>query len=526
MSIEDFQLSPLSKMLIVAIGQNDVLESEEKITVNPVIAEVATWYEKLRNAMAYKEEEVILRAAIERILNRRLLLGGSGETIARPLVRELVWARYFPDSSVPEALVAQVERCIDLHLQLQDKVIQRHNFNRSTLYEWILELVSADIESILSAKSDKEIISNFMFQFFKDQVSIIDDSQETKEAQVFIAVRRAFGKEDLAFLRYHLFIQFFGVLNEKNIDKISQTFPKIVQKIDYQLRYPLKDRVYSYVKNQTAPFFILEDLLKKFKGDFARLTHNPETLDAAIVDACSNRYKDILSKVQRAIIRSVIFIFVTKVIFALAIEGTFESFLYGEVVWTSLAINTLMSPLLMIIASSFIKTPGKDNSKRVVEMVNQILFEEKPRLNKKLIVALKPKNSRPWMLFIFSVLWIVALCLGLWGINFVLTLLHFNLVSKFIFVFFLMIVSFLSYRINQTARIYTVKQEKDNIFSIIFDFFFMPFIQLGKQLTIGMSQINIILFIFDFIIETPFKSIFAFFEHWFLYLKTQRESLD
>ena len=54
----------------------------------------------------------------------------------------------------------------------------------------------------------------------------------------------------------------------------------------------------------------------------------------------------------------------------------------------------------------------------------------------------------------------------------------------------------------------------------------MPFIQVGRRLTTAISQINIVLFIFDFIIEAPFKGIFAFFEQWFLFLRTQREKLE
>ena len=73
---------------------------------------------------------------------------------------------------------------------------------------------------------------------------------------------------------------------------------------------------------------------------------------------------------------------------------------------------------------------------------------------------------------------------------------------------------------------YIIKDKKDNLNSLLFDFFFMPFIQVGRRLTLAVSQINIILFIFDFIIETPFKGIVAFFEQWLLFLRTQREKLD
>lgn len=526
MNPNSLNLSPLADLLITELDKKHEEISEDKISVNPVVAEVATWYEKLRNAMVYKEEEVILRTAIERILNRRLILGGTGETIAGPLIRELVWARYFPDSSVPATLVTQVSTKIDLYLRLQTRIIERLNFNRSVVFEWMLQLLSCEVEKILSPKKDKELISNFMFHKFRDKVVITDDSEETRDAQVFIAVRRAFGKEDLALLRFLLFSQYFNELTDSNLENISEKFPVLIKKIEKQLKYSLRDRIYSYIKNQTPPFFVLEDIFKKNRGNIRSIFSNSEQFQAKVLETCNGKYKEIISKVQRAIIRSVIFIFVTKIIFALAIETSFESFFYGRVYWFSISINTLISPLLMIIAGSFIQTPGRENAKRILELINAIIFTPNPSLSKKLVLERKPKNTRPLLNFSFSLLWVLALLLGLWAIRFTLSKLHFNLVSQGVFIFFLTIVSFLAYRINQTAKIYTVSQEKQNLGSILFDFFFMPFIQLGRHLTLGMSQLNIVLFIFDFIIEAPFKGIFAFFEHWFLYLKTQRESLE
>ena len=72
---------------------------------------------------------------------------------------------------------------------------------------------------------------------------------------------------------------------------------------------------------------------------------------------------------------------------------------------------------------------------------------------------------------------------------------------------------------------YTISDEKQNLKSVFFDFFFVPFIDLGRHLTENISKLNLIIFVFDLIIETPFKVIFSFFEQWFLYLRTQREKL-
>src|SRR5436309_14555019 len=105
--------SPLARVLIESlIAKEEAHHEEKKISVNPIVTKFASWYERLRNAMEFREDEVILRATIERILKRRLLLGGNGKTTAEPLVKELLWARYLPDNEIAESKVHQVEESI------------------------------------------------------------------------------------------------------------------------------------------------------------------------------------------------------------------------------------------------------------------------------------------------------------------------------------------------------------------------------------------------------------------------------
>ena len=75
------------------------------------------------------------------------------------------------------------------------------------------------------------------------------------------------------------------------------------------------------------------------------------------------------------------------------------------------------------------------------------------------------------------------------------------------------------------SKTYTV-EEKSGLFAPIIDFLFMPIVRVGRHLTEGISQINVILFILDFIFETPFKGISAFVEQWFFFLHAKREELE
>jgi hypothetical protein len=518
-------LSELADMVVRVFERPAIRNHERRLTVNPVVSKVASWYEKLRNSMEYHEEEVILRASIERVLKRRLLLGGNAKTTAEPLVRELIWGGYLKDDEVPESHVAEVERIIELYLTLRLEVLRHKAAPEAVINEWTYQLMSSAVEHALNPNPQKQAIASFMFQVLRDDIAIIDESEETKDAQVYIAIRRAYARDDIAFLRYHLFLQYFGELNRENIDTIAQDFGKGYDEITKQLRYPKREKIYAYVKKRTAVFLILEDLLLKYKGQIRHLAQDEEALHKAVFEECEIRYKGVANKVRTAIIRSVLFILFTKVIFGFAIEGTYERLVYGEILWNSLLINIAIPPLLMIVVSFFIRTPGKDNSEKVFNYIDRLLFDPEPRLGTPMQLATKQSSKQPLLNAIFTILWLIAFVISFGGIAYVLTQLHFNIVSQGIFIFFLAIVSFMTYRISLIAKTYSVGT-KQTLLTPFVDFFFVPVVQVGRKLTQGISQINILLFIFDFLIDAPFKAIFAFAEQLFHFLHSKRDELE
>jgi hypothetical protein len=496
---------------------------ERRITVNPLVSKFASWYERLRNAMEFREDEVILRATIERILKRRLLLGGNGKTAAKPLVKELLWARYLPENTIGESVANHVEEVIDLHLSLRLRVLSIHRFPESVINDWTYDLMSADIQYILNPKRSKELLTNFMFHVLKDDILIEDEKEETINAQVFMAVRKAFARDDLAFLRYHMFCQYFGRLTAKTLDYTVAHFVEGYDEIHRQMYYPKRERIYTYIKRRTAAFFIFEDILALQKDNVKTILENEESLREAVFEACEKRYTGISTRVRTAIIRSVIFILFTKVGFAFFVEGTYERIFLGGIHWSSIIINTTIPPLLMIIVSFFIRTPKQDNSQTIFTYITRLLYDDDPVLGYKLLINHKKQNSG--FLTAFNILWLIAFIISFGAIDLVLNMLHFNIVSQGIFMFFLAIVSFLAYRISLLANVYRVG-EKQGLGTLLVDFLFMPIIRVGQKLTQGISQINIFLMLFDFFIEAPFKFLFAFFDQWFYFLHNKTEEME
>ncbi len=514
-------LSALAKALFASLDKQEHIPSGKRLTVNPVVAKFGSWYEKLRNVMEYREEEMMLRAAIERILRRRLLLGGSARTTAEPLITELMWARYLPSGEVPESMVTLVEQSIDLHLRLRSLVLQRHKIPEHELNELMYQLMSADIAHILQPNHINQVISNFMYHILRDDVVILDDNEQTRDAQVYMAIRKAFAKDDLAFLKYHILQLYFGKLTRETLETIAEDFMQGYQELQKELHYPRKETIYSFIKKRTAAFLILEDIIRSNKSNINQVVADKLLLERAIYNSCEEKYQAISSKVRRAVIRSVFFILLTKVIFAFAVEGTYERIVYGHILWNSIIINTSVPPLLMLVVSLSFRASGVENTARIQNAIELLLYQEKPQIGENLTI--KKRRSKPST--IFSALWLFAFLFSFGFIVSFLKIIGFNVMSIGIFLFFLAIVSFLAYRISLAAHLYRMG-DRQGLLTPFIDFLFMPIVRVGRELTSNISKVNILLFIFDFFIETPFKLLFAFFEQWFVFLHAKREELE
>lgn len=520
------QLNQLSQYLIQVFSKSSSTSTNQTgIRVNPIVSELATLYEKLRNAMDYRDDEVVLRAAIERILKRRHFYGGSGKTISGPLLRELTWARYFPDGSIAENRIKEVERVIDLYLLLRTEVNSKHKIDESKLNTFMYHLISSHLTFMLEPNKKHETMANFMFHIMKRNIKLQDDTETTRDAQVFIATRRSFAKDDLALLHYHLFVQYFGEPNQDNILNIANNFMSGYEEIQKQLSYPLRHRIFSYVKRATPPYLILEDVLNRNSDKLNELVNDSDLLNSEIIKVCNDKYISIKSKIKRAAIRSIVFLILTKTIIALSIEGTFESIFYGEIMWGSIALNIIIPPILVAVAMVFIKTPGKENTMEIISRINKLLFDEDPSVSHPVTFNRISKKRKSIVYPIFSVLWIAAFFASFGLIIWILNTLGFNPISQAIFIFFLTIVFFLIYRIHQTAYTFTVIK-KQNILTPIVDFFFMPIASVGRHITEGVSQVNVFLVLLDLLIEAPFKGLFSFFEQWFVYMHAKREYLE
>jgi hypothetical protein len=292
--------------------------------------------------------------------------------------------------------------------------------------------------------------------------------------------------------------------------------------VDETIDRPLNRKVINYLKNQRPAFLILQELILNNLENAREILEDDNKLKAYVDDLCREKYAKSKKKLSRAGIRSIIYIFITKVIFVFIAEYPIMIRMNEGIDYVSLGINALFPPLVMALFVIFADVPGSDNTNRVLERVKNLAYDS----HREVVVFKNPKLKQKNNFFsmLFWCFYFFTFAFTFWIINEGLNLISFHFLSKIIFFFFLTAVCFFGFRVVQIAREYTVK-EKESLWTPIIDFFLIPLISVGKWLSSEISRLNFLIFIFDFLIEAPFKVLFEVIEEWIDFVRKRKEEI-
>ena len=532
-TLDIIKLSPYSQALLASlqsIKPKARPDDFSKLTVSQTVSFVALAYEKVRNVMEFREEHLVLRAAIERILKRRLSLNPTGKDEAENLLRELLWARYFNNESLGSADVVAVQAIIDRYVGLRRQIITgREGKTQQYLGQFLLDLTTCEIEEILKPEGTikSSSFTYFIYQVLRKKVKLEGLSEQQKDAYFLAAIERAFRKSDTAYQRYHLFTTFYQRLYEYKVDELQQLstkLPDIFNKIDAIITNPYVDSLSRYVKKQMPPFLILFDILEKKKKEAAVILQDRKRLWSEIEMTCRQKYQLLGQRLRNLAIKAFVYIFLTKMVLAIILEYPVSLYLYNEVNFTTIAINSIFPPILMAIIVLMFRLPGEENTRAIYQRIVEISDADRSFETQVAYIPKKSRIKKPILIFGFTIFYLLTFFITLYIIHRLLLLLHFNLVSEIIFIFFVSVVTFFSFRIKQIASEYRLK-EKENILTPLIDFFFMPILSLGKFFSQEVAKLNFFIFIFDFLIEAPFKLVFEVVEEWISFVRQRKEEI-
>ncbi|MFA6551848.1 MAG: hypothetical protein WCV41_04955, partial [Patescibacteria group bacterium] len=176
-------LSDAAKDIFRAVYQseqrekNDEDQQEAKIKVNDIISKMSFFYEKIRNAVDYKEEHLLRKNAIERILKRLLMMRHeNAEEISQTLLIELIRAAYLANDIVPEKKVGEIAKIIERFLKLRRLILAAGKKDHKEIEEiknWLANLTATSIEESLDDHQVEQAIGKHMFDIISKNIIVI-----------------------------------------------------------------------------------------------------------------------------------------------------------------------------------------------------------------------------------------------------------------------------------------------------------------------------------------------------------------
>lgn len=508
-----------------------------RIRVSDLISKMSFYYEKIRNVIEYKEEHLFRKNAIERILKRYIVIEGivkksKSHDIAKHLLMELIRAGYLPNNKMPESKIGEVGKVISKYVRLKECCLESFKGNiraRNECANWIIALAASDIEERMDrGKIDQTVVKN-MYNILFDIVKFPDDSdyEKDKDIQILAGIHSSFLKFDrdmISFIIFKYYNADWSDADNESIERVGRNINVLREKINKQIDHPLSKQLNRIISRYTVFYTILIDVIDDDPaGVYNSFKSDPKAFPRQIKNKCAARYKSVKSKLWRSALRSIIYIFITKSIFAAILEVPAIKWFGGEINSMSLLINISFPALLLFLIVLFTQLPSKDNTAKIVEGVNEIVFEERSR--KEPFQLRQPTKRKGFMSAAFGVIYFVTFFVSFGFVILSLQKIHFSWISIIIFLFFLTLVSFFSIRIRKGTRDLIVVSPKENILSLFSDFFYTPIVAVGKWLSEKFSRINVFVFLFDFIIEAPFKIFIEITEEWTKYVKERKEDI-
>lgn len=509
------------------------LQPEEGIAtihVDEVASKVAAFYEKIRGVVDWREEHLMRRAAIERMLKRRLLLSKDAEEIAQSSVLELIRGGHFPNDRIEESKTEEVRKIIDKYVFVLDNSPQPPTEKiKAQLYDWLLSIAACEIEETLAPPKRETALIEYMAELMEERIEFkkLEIPEEKKKKQIYIAVQKALFKLDNPFIAYSLLKKMYPQWRDFNgthpqLKEIAQNVYSIWGSIEKDFKHPLAEKIYRVCERYDTPYLILSDVISENPPSISETLEKPELFEEKITQAYKNRFVALKAKVRRAAIYATLSIFVTKILLAFAVEVPFDKYVTGQFSSSALGLNILIPPLLMFFLILTIRPPKPANLQQVILETMKITY----KTERKDVYQIAPPRKRGWLINIFlTIFYLLTFCVSFGLIIWGLQKLDFGVLSIIIFLVFVSLISFAGIKIRERSRELEVIREKESVFVIFIDFFSLPLIRIGRWLSSQWTRFNVIVILFNFLLDLPFQSFIEFLEQWRAFLKEKKEEI-
>lgn len=496
-----------------------------KVHVPDVGTGLSVAYEQLRNASEDTANHLLFQRAILRFYRRNLPLDyePTVKQMGSELIIELTQAGYIPNDSVLTGVADAVDRLIHEYYGLYGRIIHsKKDTPPADAARWILEILSVRTEQLfhppIRALSFAHVAHSHMSSLITVSEHGVDDEMiqpDEQQRALYIAVHKALLKSDDANIRSAL-MDIYTVRTSQTVAFIEsqQTYDRLTRTKTVAALARLISRNGAPLRAINTTFFRVDDEI----GSRHRIAEQHQAMNA--VDAQLDAdYQQVRRNLNSGIVKSIVFLFLTKILIGLLIEVPYDLIVYGTIIVLPLIVNLVAPPVFLALSTLTVKQPSVANKRAVLDYVETMLYETDrtiPVLRRRRSVEHAGTFTVLYAITAFAVIGLVG-----WG----LYLLNFNIVQGIIFFVFFSTAMFLGYRLTLQVRELELVQSDQGAAALLRDFVFTPFIFLGQKISFRFSQLNMSAQILDVLIELPLKTFLRLVRQWTTFLSSRKDEL-
>lgn len=527
-------------------------KSSNPIYVDEIASKVAKVYETVRRIVDWKEEHLIRRAAIERVLKRRFVSKVYGISIipdvkpadaAEPFILELIRSGYFPNGKIGKEKIFEIQNSLEKYLYILTNAVVINDEEAKTkkeqkagvkkkinFYNWVIEIAACEIEEILDAPLREYALMNLMTESLMQRIRIIPEneiSEEDKYMQTYISVHRTLYNLDKPITIFHLlkykYPEFFS--SPEYLPEFTSKIFDIWNEIESYLNYKKGSEFFRVAEKYDAAYLLIGDSTNSMEKE-VEIIEKKISDTGIFIQAVENKYNERLTTLKKRLSRLAVFstlsIFVAGAASLLIFEIPIAKWVRGYFSPWAIVADLAIPTALMFILVWMIRPPSGNNLESVKEEVSKIVYtvEEMDIYEVKL-----KKKIRKFLNFMFALIYITGGLISLYGIYWVFKIANVPWTSLYINTANVAMVVFSAMVIRQRSRELTIV-EKENIIEFILDFFSIPLAKIGGWMSSKWKEYNIVSVFFIALVDFPFSSFVAMIENWRNFIKEKRSELN
>lgn len=514
------------------------------IHVDEIALRIAKFYELIRKVIDWKEDNVLRRAAIERILKRLLFSKVAGFmlvsrmdtlTIGETITVELIRGGHLPNDEIPREYIPVVAKVLSKYMYflkhpppaLNESLNLKRKFN---FFTFIIEIAACEIEETLTSPVKENGLLRAMTELIYERMRIIPKdgiSDDKLKTQIFISACRTLYDLDDAFITYHLLrLQFPQWQNPSKsfIESISKEMVVIWKEIDSTLHYSLSKDLYNICERVDTVFMLLDDFLEHHKKNPAKiksLLKNKSQFTKHVKEFYNKRYTTLKTRLFRLGVFSTLSVFLSNWFTFYLVEVPMAKLFYEGFNLFTAIIDFLLPTAVMFLLVIIIKPPAEKNINHVLSAIYDFVYKDgKGNLYE---VHLK-KRRRSFFTLLLGVIYLIITVLIFSSVAFVFYIAGLPITSVIFDTLTIALTIFAAVTIRNKSKELVV-YEKTTFREFLLDMFSVPVAKVGSLLAAKWKEYNVISIFFNFIIETPFVLIVEFIENWSEFLKERRAEI-